>query len=41
MKFEITIEGKEPYIVECESIAHLDYDGLVPSEACTIRRIEE
>lgn len=41
MKFEIRIEGREPYIVEVENSAELFTNDLMPEEECTIVPIEE
>jgi hypothetical protein len=38
-RFEITIEGEEPYIVETEAYDPMEVDGLVPEVECTIRKI--
>lgn len=39
-RFEISIEGEEPYIIETEAYDPTEVDGLVPDVAFTYRKID-
>jgi hypothetical protein len=39
-RFEITIEGQEPYIVESEYYDLIEDSANMPAEACSYRKLD-